>query len=842
MTITPDQYEKLGSFYLGRTYDVDAKKANEELLLYDSKDLVTHGVVLGMTGSGKTGLCLSLIEEAAMDGIPIIAIDPKGDIGNILFTFPKLTGEVLKPWVNEDDARRKEMSVEDYAQAQADLWKKGLGEWGQTEERIAALREKTDFTIYTPGSNAGIPVSILSSLETPPIEMMEDREMLADRIESTVSSLLALCNIDADPVQSVEHILISNIIGHCWGKGKNITIENLVRLIQQPPMNKIGVESVDNFFPEKKRGELAMKLNNLIASPGFQVWMEGEPLDIQRMFYTAEGKPRVSIFNIAHLSDTERMFFVSLLMNQLLGWMRAQSGTTSLRALFYMDEIYGYLPPTAMPPSKKPMMILLKQARAFGLGMLLATQNPVDLDYKALSNIGTWWIGRLQTERDKMRLLDGLEGAVSSQGGEFKRADIERILASLGNRVFLMNNVHEDHPEVMQVRWTMSYLRGPVSRSEVKKLMDPVRAQHTNGKVIDAETGRASAGKEDEDDGFAPPSAKTSRSSNGDSTIRNTHKPKLPDDVSEYFYPAKAGIDDADLAYLPALIRSAVVNFDDPKRKITGRSSITLVNEIDPETQKVNWEKFIDLPKDLDLAKLGRTPEGEEDTTEYGELPGAAMKAKTFTTIAKDYIDWVYANHSVDVSYSELLEAYSNIGETAEAFKTRVAQTAREQRDVAVEELRVKTTKVVKAMEDKLAKAFANADAQKAQASSAKLQTMLSIGGSILGALLGRKSGISGAAALMKGTTVTAATRAWKEGKEAGSAEEEVARLTAEHAALVKETEEQMQKIRDQYDTSALKLELTKLTPVKKNIQGTATGILWMPHERLGEKLRPAWE
>ncbi len=844
MTITPDQYEKLGSFYLGRTYDVDAKKAKEDLLLYDSKDLVTHGVVLGMTGSGKTGLCLSLIEEAAIDGIPIIAVDPKGDIGNVMFTFPKLTGEVLRPWINEDDARRKEMSPEDYAQAQADLWKKGLGEWGQSEERIARLREKTDITIYTPGSNAGIPVSILSSLETPPIEMMEDREMLADRIESTVSSLLALCNIDADPVQSVEHILISNIIGHCWAKGKNITIENLVRLIQQPPMTKIGVESVDNFFPEKKRGELAMKLNNLIASPGFQVWMEGEPLDIQRMFYTAEGKPRISIFNIAHLSDTERMFFVSLLMNQLLGWMRAQSGTTSLRALFYMDEIYGYLPPTATPPSKKPMMILLKQARAFGLGLLLATQNPVDLDYKALSNIGTWWLGRLQTERDKMRVLDGLEGAVSSQGGSFKRSDIERILGGLGNRVFLMNNVHEDHPEIMQVRWTMSYLRGPVSRNEIKKLMDPMRPKPSKtkaaGKVVDAETGAEEAG----DDGFAPPSAKGKKkaAADDDSIIRNTHKPTLPEGVSELFYPAKDGIDSEDLAYVPALIRSAVVNFDDAKRKITGRSSITLINEIDAATQKVDWEKFIDLPKDLDLAKLSRSGEGDEDNTEYGELPGAAMKAKTFTTIAKDFIDWTYANHSVEVSFSPLLEAYSNIGETAEAFKLRVTQTAREQRDAAVDELRTKATKAVKAMEEKLAKAFAAADAQKAQASSAKLQTVLSIGGSILGALLGRKSGISGAAGMIKGSTVTAATRAWKEGKEAGNAEDEVERLKVEHDALLKDTEEQVQKIRDQYDTATLKLDATKLTPMKKNIQGTATGIVWMPHERVGGDLRPAWD
>jgi hypothetical protein len=419
MTISPEQYEKLGTFYLGRGYDLEAKTLKDDLILYDSKDLVTHGVVLGMTGSGKTGLCLALLEEAAMDGVPLIAIDPKGDIGNALLTFPDLSCRRIQAWVNADDARRKGVSVDDFAKQQSETWQKGLGDWGQSAARITKLRETVDMAIYTPGSNAGLPVSILSSLDCPPVEVMDDAETLADRIESTVSSMLGLMDIDADPVQSPEHILMSNIVAHCWKKGQNVTLENLVRHIQQPPIRKVGVVDIDSFMPEAKRTALAMKLNNLIASPGFASWLEGEPLNIQRMYYTETGKPRVTIFNIAHLSDSERMFFVSLLLNQLLGWMRAQQGTTSLRALFYMDEIYGYLPPSAMPPSKKPMMILLKQARAFGLGILLATQNPVDLDYKALANIGTWWIGRLQTERDKARLLDGLEGAVSTSGGNF---------------------------------------------------------------------------------------------------------------------------------------------------------------------------------------------------------------------------------------------------------------------------------------------------------------------------------------------------------------------------------------------------------------------------------------
>lgn len=820
MTISPDQYEKLGSFYLGRTFDIDQKQARDDLLLYDSKDLVTHGVVLGMTGSGKTGLCLTLLEEAAMDGIPVIAIDPKGDIGNLLFTFPELTGPKLRPWVNEDDARRKGVSADDYAQQQADLWKKGLGDWGQTEDRIGQLREKVDMTIYTPGSNAGLPVSILSSLAAPGDEVMEDREMLADRIESTVSSILALCGVEADPVQSREHILLSNIVNHCWAKKQNLTIENLVRLIQQPPVRKVGVESVDSFYPEEKRNELAMKLNNLIASPGFAVWLEGEALDIQRMFYTADGKPRISIFSIAHLSDTERMFFVSLLMNQMLGWMRQQAGTTSLRALFYMDEIFGYLPPTANPPSKKPMMILLKQARAFGLGLLLATQNPVDLDYKALSNIGTWWLGRLQTERDKARVLDGLEGAVSGKGASFNRGSIERMLGALGNRVFLMNNVHEDHPEVMQVRWTMTYLRGPVSRQEIKKLMDPVRPKAR---------AQAEAG---EDDGFAPPGAVAV-----DASTLNTTRPKLPDGVSEYFLPVSAGVDTASLSYVPALLRSATVNLDDAKKKITGRSSVTLVNEIDTANQKVNWNKFINLPKDMDLTKLGDNP--ESDNADYGDLPGAAMKAKTYDTIAKDYVDWVYANHAVELSYCPLLETYSNPGEVAGDFRARMSQIAREKRDAAVTELKEKYGKKMKSMEDDLTRAMTKVDAQKAQASSAKLNTAIQIGSSLLGALFGRKA--AGVSSLMKTTTVTSATRAWREGQDVDAAEAELARLKGEYEAIDKEAEAEIQKLQQQYDPAALVLETTRLTPMKKNISVAATGILWLPFERVGSTRKQAW-
>lgn len=426
------EFEKLGAFYLGRPYDLKAKKPKEGLLLYDSKDLVTHAVCIGMTGSGKTGLCLSLLEEALIDGIPALLIDPKGDLANLLLTFPGLRGEDFAPWVNEDDARKKGLTVEAYADQQAALWKKGLGEWGQSGERIQRLREAADVAIYTPGSSAGLQVSILKSFAAPVGPVVKDPELLQERIGTTATNLLGLLGVEADPLRSREHILISTILGSAWRQGRDLDLAALIQQIQSPPVTRIGALDLDSFFPAKERFNLATTLNNLLAAPGFDAWLTGETLEIGRMLHTPAGKPRASIFSIAHLSDPERMFFVSLLLNETLGWMRTQSGTTSLRAIVYMDEIFGYFPPVANPPSKLPLLTMLKQARAFGVGIVLATQNPVDLDYKGLANTGTWFIGRLQTDRDKGRVLDGLEGAAAGTGARFDRQQMEQVLAGLG--------------------------------------------------------------------------------------------------------------------------------------------------------------------------------------------------------------------------------------------------------------------------------------------------------------------------------------------------------------------------------------------------------------------------
>src|SRR5579883_106728 len=454
-------FEKLGLFYLGKTYDVGQRQVAPDRLLYESKDLTTHAVCLGMTGSGKTGLGIALLEEAAIDGIPVLAIDPKGDLGNLLLTFPELRPEDFLPWVDPDEASRRGLTREQHAAQTAEKWREGLAAWDEDGARIARFRDAVDAAIYTPGSNAGLPLTVLRSFAAPPPGLAGQVEAYRQRVASAVSGLLALLGMDVDPIASREHILLSNVLDHAWRAGHDLDMGGLIHAVQAPPFQKVGVLDLETFFPARDRFALAVKLNNLLASPGFAAWLEGEPLDIGGLLTTREGRPRLSILSIAHLSDSERMFFVTILLNEVLAWARSQPGTSSLRAVLYMDEIFGYFPATANPPSKLPMLTLLKQARAFGLGVVLAAQNPVDLDYKGLSNAGTWFLGRLQTQRDKERVLEGLEGASTASGHAFDRSELDKILSALGQRVFVMNNVHDERPRVFQTRWALSYLRGP---------------------------------------------------------------------------------------------------------------------------------------------------------------------------------------------------------------------------------------------------------------------------------------------------------------------------------------------------------------------------------------------
>ncbi len=808
-------FEKLGVFYLGREYDLEKKQSQEKLLLYNSKDLVTHAVCVGMTGSGKTGLCIGLLEEAAIDGIPAIIVDPKGDLPNLLLTFPELEPKDFLPWVNAEDAQKKGVSIEEYAAQQAQLWKKGLSDWGQDSSRIKRLRDAADFTIYTPGSNAGIPISILKSFAAPPQVIMEDSDLLRERINTTVTSLLNLMGIEADPLQSREHILLSNILDSTWQKGQDLDLAGLIHAIQSPPMSKIGVFDIESFFPSKDRFALAMKLNNLLAAPGFSVWLEGEPLDIDRIFYTAEGKPRMSIFSIAHLNDAERMFFVSLLLTQLLGWMRTQSGTTSLRAIFYMDEIFGYFPPVANPPAKAPLMTLLKQARAFGLGIVLATQNPVDLDYKGLSNTGTWFIGRLQTDRDKQRVLDGLEGA-SATGGKFNRKQMEQILAGLGKRVFLMNNVNEDAPVIFETRWVMSYLRGPLTRNQIKQLMDPKKAAMAAQSVATA----------------APAAPKPGR-------VETTGlRPSLPPDVAQYYLPTrKVQPVDATLFYEPMLLGLGKVFYSDNKFKIATETSISLVAAFSDHPSIINWDDAIEAG--ISESALLRAPQDER--ARYGQLPSEAARKQNYLEWSKAFNDWLFRKQSLELWKSPSLQVVSQPGESEREFRIRLQLIAHEKRDELVEKLRQKYAARLTSLQDRIRRAEDALAREAEQAKQQKLQTAISVGTTLLGAFLGKKA-VSSSTIGRATTAARGASRAMKEAQDVKRAEENVQVLQQQLAELEQQLAAEIEQVKSSVDPMTEELERVVLRPKKTDISVSLVALTWTPYWQDNKGgMQPAW-
>lgn len=813
-------FEKLGMFYLGREYDLASRNAGEQLLLYDAKDLVTHAVCVGMTGSGKTGLCVALLEEAAIDGVPAIVIDPKGDLGNLLLTFPDLNAPEFLPWVNHEDARRKGLTPEAFAAQQAAMWKEGLARWGQDGQRIRRLKEAAEFTIYTPGSNAGVPVAVLKSFPRPGEVVLAEPELLQERVQTTVSGLLGLVGVEADPVQSREHILLSVILTTAWRAGKDLDLAGLIQGVQVPPVQRVGVIDLESFYPKKERFALAMALNNLLASPGFELWMQGEALDVQSLLYTAEGKPRVAVFSIAHLSDAQRMFFVSLLLAQVLAWTRAQTGTTSLRALLYMDEIFGYFPPTANPPSKGPLLTLLKQARAFGVGVVLATQNPVDLDYKGLSNAGTWFIGRLQTERDKLRVLDGLEGAAAG-GGEFDRGRMEQVLAGLGNRVFLMHNVHEDGPVVFETRWAMSYLRGPLTRPQIRQLMagrqiakPPAIEAHATAEarpVMPGWGGGAGGGSGvGGGEVFVPVrSVKPAGGAEGAEGGGLVYRPRVYADVSIFYADANTGAD---------LRREA-------------RYLLPL-----PAGQEVmDWavaEEIDVTPGDLESVPV--------EGAAFGALPAEAPPENGQEQWKKGLTEHLYRTAKVEILRSPTFGKASMPGESERDFRVRLQQDTREARDAAAEKLRARYGPKLAALQERLRRAEAAVAVQQEQAKSSRMNAYISAGSTLLGAFLGRKvvsAGNLGKAA----TTARGVGRTMKESQDVARAQENAAAVQEQLAQLERTFEQEMGELATRFDAAAEPFERIAMRPRKTDIQVRRAVLAWVPYWRGPDGEVPAW-
>ncbi len=743
-----------------------------------------------MTGSGKTGLCLGLLEEAAIDGIPAIIIDPKGDLGNLLLAFPNLKPEDFRPWINEDEARTQGVSPDQFSADQATRWAQGLEEWHQDGARIQRFRDSADYTIYTPGSEAGIPVSIVKSFAAPDASVRDDRELLREQIGSAVTSLLGLVGIDADPVQNREHVLLSNILDQAWRQGQDLDLAALIAQVQKPPFPRVGVMDIESFYPSKERFELAMALNNLLASPGFEAWLHGEPLDIQRFLYTDHGKPRHAIFSIAHLTDAERMFFVSLLLNQILNWVRKQSGTTSLRALLYMDEIFGYFPPVQNPPSKKPLLTLLKQARAFGLGTVLATQNPVDLDYKGLANCGTWFIGRLQTERDKARVLDGLEGAATEAGQTFSRQEMDAMLSSLGSRVFLMNNVHDRAPLVFQTRWTLSYLRGPLARNQIKLLMDPRK----KASPVQASSAPAAASK---------PSAAAA--------------PVVPPEIRQYYLPAAS----ATVVYEPAIIGAAQLHYLDTKLKVDETRSVMFLTAIEDSAVPVNWENAgeASIPAD----QLEPSP---VEGAHYQEVSAPALAPRNYALWQKDFVTWLFRSQTLTLYRNPATGLTSSAGESEGAFRVRVQHALHEERDRAADQLRRRYAPKLQALEERKRRAEQAVQKEKEQQRFAGVQSALSAGAGLLGAFLGRKTfsvtNLSRAAGAARSVG-----RVMRESGDVGRAEENVQSIEHQIQELTAKFESEAAAVRSDPAQEAIETLSVRLKKTNISVQLVALG--WVP-------------
>lgn len=795
-------FEKLGAFYLGKVFDGASNRVAEELLLYDSKDLTTHAVCVGMTGSGKTGLCISLLEEAAMDGIPAVAIDPKGDLTNLLLLFPELLPADFRPWIDEAEALRKGLTPEGLAAKTAESWRQGLSQWGQGPERIAELKGRVDISVYTPGSRAELPLTVLRSFDAPAPEILADPSAFRDRILSTVSGLLSLLGMDTDPVQSREHILISNLLDKAWRENRGLDLAGLIREIQKPPFENVGVFDLESFFPSKDRFGLAMRINNLLASPGFSSWLEGESIDLRRLLHTPEGKPRLSVISIAHLSDSERMFFMTVFLNEVLSWMRAQPGTASLRALLYIDEIFGYFPPTANPPSKTPMLTLLKQARAFGLGIVLATQNPVDLDYKGLANTGTWFIGRLQTERDKTRLMEGLESA----SGSFDRKGVEALLSGLGNRVFFMHNVHDDQPVLFQTRWVLSYLRGPMTLAQIeaamKTGMDRVPLHVEAGPARPAEQVTASF----------------------------QEKPMLPPEIQEFYLkPEAAPSASGNIVYRPQALGLSKLHFADARAGVDCWRTYSFIAPLSEDGSEALWEEGTrcgDLKPRLE--KRG------EPGALYSPLAPGALKAKNHAAWEKTLLTHLYQHVTLDMLRSPELKLVSQPEEGEGDFKARITHAVHEARDRQIEKLRQRYGPKLSGLQERIRRAEDKVEREEAQMGQQKMQTAISVGATVLGALFGRRVMSTGSVGRAT-TAMRGAGRIAREKDDVKRAMENLEVLQRQLRDLEAEFDAQVQSLHDRVSPDQVSVEAFQIRPRKSDMIIQTVGLVWTPWRLTGD-------
>ena len=804
-----------GHLFLGEGTD-DSHQRDGEPVLYEAADLTTHGLVVGMTGSGKTGLGVDLIEEALLQGIPTLVLDPKGDMGNLLLTFPDLSAESFAPWVEGDDPAKV-----------ADTWREGLAGWGLGPERLQSLRDSATMTIYTPGSASGVGLNVVGSLRRPPEGT--DAETITDEVQGFVSGLLSLVGIDADPLASREHILLAQLVEHAWVQGRDLDLPGLVGQVQTPPLRKLGVFELDEFFPPDDRTKLALRLNGLLASPAFAPWGQGTDLDIDALLTPAAGGTGCAIVTLSHLSDEERQFVVTLVLSKLVTWMRRQPGTDRLKVLVYFDEVAGYVPPTAAPPAKGPILTLLKQARAFGVGLVLATQNPVDVDYKGLSNAGTWMIGRLQTEQDKARLLDGLSAAA---GGVDIGAAGDTI-AALDKREFVLRQPGSDAFTTFTTRWAMSYLRGPLTREQISTLMadrrpaGEVAGQATPPEPPDAP--EATAGEE------APAAAATTA---GEAAATDAPAAAVPTDATPV---APTVADGTPVRWLdPAAPWAAEIGAS-PTATTFAAGVVTTVDLLFDETRADlrHTEQFecvlyplADPPDVASLTAVDHDPRdlrGEPPAGATYLIPDARISTKgLFSNLRKDLVDHLLANRTVALWANPPLKLYSRPGESAEEFAVRCETAADEGADAATAKLAkryearvTRARNAVTAAEDRMSQAEA------AQASRSADELVSGVGdllGSIFGGRASARSIARGA-----GTAARRRGRASEAAKRVDTAANRVEEKVQALADLEADMADELAAIADEWDAKAAATDPLEVPLEKSDIRVTDLSLVWIP-------------
>jgi Helicase HerA, central domain/Bacterial protein of unknown function (DUF853) len=805
----------MADFLLGGQIDPAKHQRTDSLTTIASGDFTTHGVIVGMTGSGKTGLGIVLVEEALSAGVPALLIDPKGDLTNLCLTFPNLATTDFEPWVNEGDASKANQSVPEFAAEQARAWTDGLGTWGIAPERIAALRDKVAFTIYTPGSSAGVALNIVGSLQAP--SDVSDAEVIGDEIEGFVSGLLNLVDIDADPLSSREHILLSNLILNEWTSGRSLDLPSLVGMIQQPPIRKLGVFELDQFFPPKDRMAFAIRLNGLLASPSFGAWITGPPLDIASMMRTPDGKPRCAIVTTAHLSDQERQFVTTLILSKLVTWMRKQSGTTDLRALLYMDEVAGYLPPTAMPPTKKPIMTLMKQARAFGVGVVLSTQNPVDVDYKALSNAGTWMIGRLQTDQDKQRLLDGMSAA----SGGVDINEIGNTIAGLAKREFVLRRAGKDHPEVFTTRWAMSYLRGPLTRDQIATLMADQKAAPNDASGASSET-------------EASPVTAIRDAATDIGELQHDEITLLPEvaagvavrwaDIAAPWL-ANVGGDPRGTRYEASIVARVALRYDDDKAD--------LVHDEEYEAVLFPLANPVDATQSIAVDYDDRDLRTESPNPCVYRLPNAAIKDKTFwTRLQRDMIDSLVRSKTVDIQANRDLKMFGRPGEGVDDFVARCLTAANDLADREIAALRSKYADKVTRLQTQIQATEDRAEVLDTERKGRRSEEMLSTAGSILGGLLGGRRSRGGMLGSIFGKAGSAAgrrTRTAAAGDRLEAAENKLEGLHRQLEELEGELTQEVTDIDAKWMSTAKNISTLQVGLERTDVKVVQLALVWIP-------------